>query len=166
MKLLSVIILSLFFYAANAQGKYAGSYKQLIGKIFADEKKIPGLKGFSYHEGTMLSSTDEAAPFFSELYRKGSTYIFLLTRKTFSSAETYKILDVLEIRNVQAPWEVKSSTCRQNEKEDDMVVALVKAVNTAYLKNIKQAWRIDLAKGVINATSTKGIDCINEGFGE
>src|SRR5882757_7451599 len=116
--ILVITFATLFFYNVNAQGKFAGSHSALIGKTFTDERHIPALKGYLYAEGTLLTNIDNPDQLLADLYKKGNTYVFLLTSLTDTISKIYKIEDVLEVKNIQLPWQLKSATCRVNEKED------------------------------------------------
>ena len=163
---LYVDLLLVLVSSANAQGKFAGEHRSLTGKTFTNEKNITGLKEFLFMEGTMLTGINDPKSIFTDLYKKGSTYVLLLTSLADTFSKVYKIEDVLEVKNVVDPWQIRSATCRQNKEENVMLIALVRTANMAYLKKVKQAWKIDLAKKHIESTPIKGIDCINEGFGE
>ena len=65
---------------SSAQGKFAGSMKQYMGKSYSDEKHIPWLKSYDYEGGSIISPTDDATQFCSFLYKKGNSLVVLFTK--------------------------------------------------------------------------------------
>ena len=153
-----------FFNTLTAQGKFAGSMKKLIGKAFADSKKIEGLSGWSFSEGTVITPIDDPEMITVDLFSRGTTRLVILGYKEDTAFKKFDIADVLEIKNVPAGWQVKTSVCRQNKEENVEIVALVKNAKTMYFTVVKQAWRLNRDKKRIEGISILGIDCLNEGF--
>lgn len=146
------------------QGNYAGNFKKLIGTTFKDKKTIPGLENFEFREGSLISAIDDPEVITVDVYQKGSTGIVFFSIIEDPGTGEYRIADVLEVKNIQSGWQLRTTFCRQNTVENSELVALVKSsTSEEFLKPAKQAWRFSRDKRKFEAVSTKGIDCLSEG---
>lgn len=152
--------------AVQAQGKYAGSMQSLIGKTYTDSRAIEGLKGWQSREGSIISPIDVPEMIAVEVFQKGMDYVLFFSVMEDTAARVFSIVDVIEVNKVSNSWVIKAALCRQNEIENMEIVALVKYAKKPYMTNVKKAWRFNRDKRRAEAISVKGIDCINEGFGE
>jgi hypothetical protein len=61
MKLVCVLVALLMSagFTANAQSNYAGSMKKLIGMKYKDSNFIVALKGYGYHEASLISDIND-----------------------------------------------------------------------------------------------------------
>lgn len=147
-------------------GKYAGSMKKLIGKIYTGSRNIAALKGWKFREGSVLNPLTDPEMILADVVQKGTTCIVFFSIKEDTAIEEYKIADVIEIKGVVKGWAIKTALCRQNKIETAYIFAWLKETATDYLTTIKKAWRFNPDKRRIEPFPVKGIDCINEGFGE
>ncbi len=161
-----VFLNSFVFVSAIAQpGKYAGTeFKKIINTRFSDESNISALKGYQFHEGTLLNSLDDPERFFLNVYAKGTTRVILFTVLIDTAKFVYEIVDVIQLKNISEQLEFKSVTCRQNKEENSEILALVKPAEKQYFNDIKKAWICDKNKRSFRAIALKGIDCLNEGY--
>ena len=146
-------------------GQYAGTeFKKLIETEFTDENNIAGLEEYQLHESTLLNRIDDPERLFLNIYSKGSARVVLFTLLTDTVAFTFKILDVLHLKNVKEGLEFKSVTCRRNKIENSQILALVRTGEKEYFTEVKKAWICDWEKRRFRAIPVKGIDCLNEGY--
>lgn len=146
------------------QGNYAGNFKKLIGTTYKDKKIILGLEDFEFREGSLISAVDDPEAITVDVYQKGTTGIVFFSIMEDAGTDEYRIADVLEVKNIQSGWQLRTTFCRQNEIENPELVALVKSsTSEEFLKPAKQAWRFSRDKRKFEAVSVKGIDCISEG---
>ncbi len=149
--------------AVNAQGKYAGSMKKLIGISYIDYKKVKELKGWQFNQGDVITPVNYEETMSVEVFRKGSTRIVVFLLQVDAATNSSVVADVLEIKNVPAGWVVKTGTCKDGPNEAMDIVALAKETKTETMKTIKQAWRCNRDKKRIDAVPVKYITCFNEG---
>ena len=156
----------LFFLLSTtvmAQGKYAGTKKSLIGKVYTDSRNLTALKGWEFMEGGLANSLDDPERIMSEVFKKGTTYVVLFSIMEDTASGKFKVMEVVEITGVLKGWTVRGSFCRQNEQENNYIIAWGKENTGQYMKLIKKAWKFDLDRRRINAIPVKGIDCENIG---
>ena len=67
--LLTIIIVN----ALIAQGKYAGSKKSLIGKVYSHSRNLSALKGWTFMEGGVANSINDPELITSDVFKKGTT---------------------------------------------------------------------------------------------
>jgi hypothetical protein len=164
--LLLLPFISLFSQAglpASTAGRYAGTKKSLIGNIYTDSHNITGLSGWTFREGNVVNSLNDHEMITVDVFQKGTTYIVLFSIKEDTASEEFKIMDVLEIKNVTTAQQIATAFCRDNKNENAEIVALIKPGNTEYSKALR-AWRLNRDKRRIEIKNIKGIDCLNEGF--
>lgn len=136
----------------------------MIGKSFKDSREIPLLKGYDFREGSLVSGVTDPEAITVDVYQKGSTSVvvfFSIMEDTTS--HQYQVMDVLEVKNVQAGWEVRTTFCRYQKIASVEIVALVKGANTMYLKNVRQAWRFSRDKRRFAVINAQLVDCYQEG---
>lgn len=163
-RLLLVTVILLSCVALFAQpGKYAGTKKSMIGKVFTDSRNLTALKGWTFMEGGLANSLDDPERIMSDVFKKGTTYVVFFSIMEDTASDNFKVIDVVEITGVQKGWTVRSSFCRQNEQENNYIIAWGKENKDAYMKLIKKAWKFDPDRRKINIIPVKGIDCENIG---
>ena len=149
-----------------AQGEYAGSMKKLIGINYKDSKSIPGLEDYQFREGSLISSLDDPEAITVDVFQKGTSSIAFFSIMEDTSTQVFTIMDLVEVKNVQPGWQLRTAFCRENEVENVEIFALVKSSDSEqYLKVVQQAWRFNRDKRKIQLISIKGIDCVSEGGG-
>ena len=73
MKIIYLISLFLSLSATTfSQGKFAGSMQSLIGTSYTDNRNIPGLKGWQFNEGSLLSNINDPEWIMVDVYKKGA----------------------------------------------------------------------------------------------
>ncbi len=146
-----------------AQGKYAGTKKSLIGKVYTDSRNLFALKGWTYMEGGLANSLNDPERIMSDVFKKGTTYIVLFSIMEDTASDKFKVIDVVEIIGVTKGWTVRSSFCRENKQENNYIIVWGKENTGQYMKLIKKAWKFDPDRRRINVIPVKGIDCENVG---
>ncbi len=164
-KLVSVLFASFLFYSRslNAQGKYAGEFKYLIGKKYTTQDSIKAFKKYPLHEGSVISDVNDLDVMMLDMYRKGTTAVVVFGSKTDSPREEYQVIDILEIKNIPRGYEINTTTCQEGETEGQVLIVLVKTTQTEYAGPVKKAWRCDRDKLRFEWMNTKLIKCLNEG---
>lgn len=164
-----VVICLLSAGSLMAQGQYAGTMKKIIGATYRYSDSIPGLRTWTFNQGSLLSAFDDPESIAATVYKKGNTLLVFISIG-MEDAETdsqniprMKVIDVMEIKNVGKGQEIKTSVCRQNKKENQWILALIKPAAVDYSKALK-AWQFNREKRKLQVISTKMVDCMNEGF--
>jgi hypothetical protein len=135
----------------------------LIGKIFEDSRNLAALKGWAFMEGGLANSLNDPERIMSHVFKKGTSYVVLFSIMEDTASDKYTVVDVVEITGVAKGWTVRSNFCRQNEQENNYIIAWGKENTGQYMKLIKKAWKFDPDKRRINAIPVKGIECENIG---
>lgn len=156
-------LMFLSFNAVIAQGKYAGSKKNMIGKEYTQAGELTALKDWEFIEGGLANSLDDPERIICEVHKKGTSWLVFFSVMEDTASGRYKIADVVELTGVAKGWVVRGSFCRQNETENNYIIAWGKENTGQYMKLIKKAWRFNPDKRRIEAIPVKGIDCENIG---
>jgi hypothetical protein len=157
----------LFFTAPEVEaqaGKYAGKYKTLINSVYSDSRNIPGLKGWSPVEASVLNPLTDSVMVTVDVFKKGEAFLIFFSITIDSARQKFRIVDVLEIPQLAKGTMIKTSFCLQDGTENPWIVAVANVTRAEYLKGIRKAWRFDAGKRQIEAIPVKGISCLNEGF--
>lgn len=163
-KALLCLAVILSMSAAMAQrGKYAGTKKSLVGTSFTDSRNIPALKGWKMTEGAQLNDVNDPEQIFADVYKKGTTYVVVLSIREDTANPKTDIYDVIEITGVQKGWTIRIGSCSSLDQPDNYIIAWGKENQDEYMKLIKKAWRFDPDKRRINIMPVKGIKCENIG---
>lgn len=163
-QVLSVMLFFLLVKEGAAQpGKYAGSKKSMIGKVYTESRNLAALQGWTFMEGGLSNSLDDPERIVSDVYKKGTTYLVFFSIMEDTASDKFTVVDVVEITGVAKGWSVRSSFCRQNEKENNYIIAWGKDNAEPYMKLIKKAWKFNPDKRRIEVIPVKGIDCENVG---
>lgn len=156
--------LVLFATAIFAQpGKYAGTKKSLIGKIYTDSRYIPGLKGWTYMEGALLNHIDDPEQITADVFKRGTSYVVVFSIKEDTASDKFEIQDVIVITGVAKGWAVRSGTCSWLNQANPYIVAWGKETQDEYMKLIKKAWRFDPDKRRVIGIPVKTVVCENIG---
>jgi hypothetical protein len=147
----------------NAQGKYSGAFKKLIGTTFRDERHMTSLPGYKFRQGSMVADVMGPHPMSLYVFIKGSAAVVALTQVADSAANIPTIVDIIDIRNIPKGWEVKTGGCQVGDTEGQTIVGIVNPGKQEYTRVIRQAWYCNLDKLRFEATSTKNMKCLNEG---
>lgn len=155
-----VFLLSCTIISAQP-GKYSGSMKRFINKTYTDERNIPGLTGWKFQEGSLITRVDDPETMTADVYKKGTTYIVVFGYKEDTADTKFVIVDVLEVKNVLSTQTIRTGTCSDGPNETIDVAALIKKENKEYSKAIK-AWRLNRDKKRIELIPAKAVKCMNE----
>lgn len=159
---IAVIIFSLLLNQAWAQGKYAGTKKSFIGKKFTTSRNIPGLTGWQFREGSLITPVDDPEVMTADVFKKGTTYIVLFSIKEDSADTKFTIADIIEVKNVLSSQHIRTGTCSEGANEAVDVVALVKNENNVEFSRAIKAWRLNRDKRRVELISPKLVKCMNE----
>ncbi len=144
-------------------GKYAGSQKEMIGKIYT--RDMPGIEDWEALGGSVMSNLDEPEIFLVDIFKKGTTRLIMFTVQEDTAVQEYKIVDVVEVKGVLTTQEIKTGICREDKNDNSFIVALVQPRNIQYNKAIK-AWRLNRDKRRVEVVTTAKVDCLQEAFDE
>lgn len=144
-------------------GKYAGTKKSMIGKVYTDTKELTQLKGWKQLEGGVVTKYDDPEMILVDVFQKGTTVLFFFSIKEDTASDKMLICDVAEVTGVQKGWEIRSSFCRQNKVENSFIVVWGKATMNEFMNQLKKAWIFNRDKRRIELIPVKGIDCENIG---
>ena len=160
MKQILLIISVVYSYMnqSMAQGKFAGSMKTLIGKTYTDQKNIPWWYNYKLVESSVISPVGDPVVFTANDYKKGNVHLLVFSKNDESNGHLFVVLDVIEIKNFQPGWKVRTVDCQNGNEGSNDVVALVK---TQKGKNdiVFKAWRCNMDKIRFDAMSTKLVHC-------
>ena len=157
--LVAGILLVQFVFAQP--GKYAGTKKSLIGKQYADNRNIPGLKGWQYRGGSLLTAVDDLEVMTADVFKNSTTYLVLFSIKEDSADTKFTIADVIEIKNIPSSQHIRTGLCLEGANEAADIVALVRKENTEFSRAIK-AWRLNRDKRRVQSVNPKLVKCMNE----
>lgn len=144
-----------------AQGQFAGTKKGLLGKEFTDHNKNSLLKGYSWHQGDLISGKDDVPSQFLTIYFKGGDAIIVYSVQKLQSAEAYQVADLIELKQLPAGLDIRTAGCSEGNTEGQIIIALVKPGNKNYATVVK-AWRCNRDKLRIEPLNIKSIRCMNE----
>lgn len=163
-KILFLFVCQLIIIAVFAQaGKYAGTKKSLIGKVFIETSELAQLKGWTKLQGSVVNSLDEPEMILVNVFQKGTTYLFFFSIVEDTATEKKIICDVVEVAGVQKGWEIRSNFCRQDKVENNFIVVWGKTTTNEFMNIFKKAWIFNRDKRRIEIIPVKGIDCENIG---
>lgn len=159
---LSIAALMFFTVAAFGQGQFAGSMKAMVNKSYKNSRTIPDLEGFDFQEGSLLTSISDPEAVLVDVFNKGNTSIVFFSIMQDTAAHAYTIMDVVEVKNIQPGWEVRTAFCRQRGVGSAEIVAVVKTSNQEYLKTVREAWRFSRAARKFVPVNAREVDCQQE----
>jgi hypothetical protein len=153
----SMVLLSAF---AFGQGQFAGSMKTMVNQTYRNSRTIPALEGFDFQEGCLVTTINDSEAMLVDVFNKGNTAIvFFSVLEDTTKAHKYTIMDVVEVKNIQPGWEVRTGFCRQRGVGSADIVAVVKTSNQHYLKTVREAWRFSRDKRKFYPVNAKEVDC-------
>lgn len=170
LKLLSIplaILLCCFMQVqAQTQGKYAGTFKKLIGRTYTDDRHVAGLEGYTYRQGDLITDANDEESQFLTVFIKGKNAAVVYSAQSGTTKKSFTIIDIIQINNIPPGWEIKTAGCNEGATEAEIIIALVNPGKKQYTTTIKKAWLCERDRLRIEAIGTKNIKCLNEGFGE
>lgn len=160
MKLTTIGLMVLLPLVCFGQGKFAGSYRALVGKHYTDIKQLTLLQGFAQRSGTVVGDPSDERGLSINWYRRGPLIVVLFESKE-ANAKDHVIIDVVEIRAVEKNQELKVGTCQDGENPMPGLVALVQTA-TGKTKALR-AWNANLDKLYIDTWPADKVTCLAEG---
>ncbi|MEJ1240119.1 hypothetical protein WBG78_18405 [Chryseolinea sp. T2] len=155
----AVVVLSFIASFTFAQGQFAGSMKAMVNQSYRNTRTIPDLEGFDFQEGSLVSTVNDSKAMLVDVFNKGNTSIVFFSVMEDTTAHKYTIMDVVEVKDIQPGWEVRTGFCRQRGIGSADIVAVVKTSNQAYLKTVREAWRFNRDKRKFYPVNAKEVDC-------
>jgi hypothetical protein len=144
---------------AFGQGQFAGSMKTMVNQTYRNSRTIPDLEGFDFQEGSLVSSMNDSEAMLVDVFNKDNMAIVFFSVMEDTTSHKYTIMDVVEVKNIQPGWEVRTGFCRQRGVSSADIVAVVKTSNQEYLKTVREAWRFNRAKRRFFPVNAKEVDC-------
>jgi len=158
-----ILLLSACLSAPAQPGKFAGTKKSLIGKSYTDSRSMPGLKGWTFREGTLMNSLKDPEWFMADVYQKGTVAVVVISVKEDTASDNYTIIDLIEVKGITKGWTIHVGSCRQHKINNAWLIVWGKETNQEYMKTIKKAWRFNPDKRRVEVIPIKGVDCENVG---
>lgn len=75
------------------------------------------------------------------------------------------VTDQMPYPKAPTGFQVVYSFCERDGKPDETIIAIVKTTDTEWYTTVRLAYRANLSTGRFEKTSTKGVRCLNEGWG-
>jgi len=144
--------------AVFGQGQFAGSMKDMLNQTYRNSRTIPALEGFDFQEGSLVSGVNDAEAMLVDVFNKDNTAIVFFSVME-DTTNKYTIMDVVEVKNIQPGWEVRTGFCRQRGVSSTDIVAVVKTSNQQYLKTVREAWKFNRTKRKFYPVNAKEVDC-------
>src|SRR6266446_4215147 len=153
--------------------RFGNRQNPLYGVIYRDTKEVAQFKNYKDIGGSVIGNIKDK----SGDYEFGISYLTdsvrnILTFEKFvrepnNPQPKYLILDTINIDQLKENEYITFCDCRQDTISDPEIIAIVIADdNKEYYYKIVKAWRADTKTGRITIIkNTKGINCINEGYG-
>ena len=163
-KLLIIIVLKIICIFPHAQNLI--NYKTTIGKTFVNIKNIPVFNDYKEEMGTIISGLEKQNKGY-HIISNGYNKKVILSKSTMQGnrVQSYEILAILDIGNINKNESIIVQECRLNKKKDNLIIALIKPINSQpYYTNIIKACKLNPKNNTFTPLSTKGIDCLNEEF--
>jgi hypothetical protein len=157
MKNSAILIALLISSSAIAQGNFASpQWKSLIGKTCANENEFSQLKGFTSLGGTLLSDVNDEEKKSVSLFSKETTNLIFFEVMT---NDKIKVIDIVEVTNIQKNQEIKVGTCKDGETDMPGIVALVEQSKQKRWK-AQKAWLFNLDKIRVESWPYAKVTCL------
>ncbi len=132
---------------------YPGDLKEIVGSCVGGPPRTPDICDYSVG---IFGDTKETPRYlyagkFLRYDDKGNPY--------------WLIIDAMPYPKLPKGYEIAISTCSQSGVDDPMIVAVVKTVDEEVHTDVWKAYRLDLKRQKFVSLETKGIECLNEGWG-
>jgi hypothetical protein len=146
--------------------KYKGSkYKDIFGKEYVNLTDLDSFKDYKYVGGALTKRID-TTNYGIDIYKKDSLYVvaFEYMIQQIHKANTYILIDIVEINGIKKNQEIGYVTCLKDGKEDRSIFVVYESSNSEHFKNISRAWVANFKTKKIEEIDSKSVDCINENF--
>ncbi len=136
----------------------------IIGSVYRRIDEVVAFKGYQEQEGSMLNPTSDNYGI-SRIAKLG--YNILVFERIIPDGikVRFKLLDTLHIGRLTQRRAVIPVLCDLNKKNDSEIVALVIMDDNEYFTKVIKAWRANKRTNRFERISTKGISCLNDGYG-
>lgn len=142
----------------HAQKFAKGKWLKLVDKTYIQGDKIPGLKGYTEHMFTTL--TTDTPSLHLTIYQKETDYVILMT---LEEGGVKTITDVLEVKAVKKNQQFLISQCTIHKEIGSDLIVLVQNPPQGSLKaKPLKAWRADRDKIHFKKTTVAGLSCLFE----
>lgn len=147
----------------------------LYGKVFREINEIAELKSYKYSTGAIVETDKHpqgdhrfAAGYFTNA-KNGICILeeVLPDEKAGKGKVKYMILDTINIQKLKPDQQLSLCNCKQGDKPNTEIIAISHVdEDKEYFNTIITAWRIDTQnQKIVRLKDTKGISCLNEGYG-
>lgn len=147
----------------------------LYGKVFREINEIAELKSYTYTTGALIETDSRAqgdyrfaAGYFTNV-KNGICILeeVLPDEKAGKGKVKYKILDTINIEKLKSNEQLSLCNCKQGDKPNSEIIAISQVDESKeYFDKIVKAWRMDTkSQKIIPLKDTKGVTCLNEGYG-
>jgi hypothetical protein len=141
----------------------ANSYAHLIGIEYEGGLDIPGWKD----QGGGLMAESVWYHFYK---RQDDAYLVLMSwslpRKPNSPHTPFRVTDVLLIPPIAKDHTLTFFCEPPRTNVFEKIFSVVRLdLRRKWWRDVRKAWKVDLGTGTISPVPTKGIGCLNEGFG-
>ena len=75
------------------------------------------------------------------------------------------VLDLMPYPKTPKGYQVVYSLCERDGNSDETIIAIVKTTDTEWYSTVFRAYKANLNAGRFETTSTKGVRCLNDGWG-
>jgi hypothetical protein len=152
---------------------YGNKQNPLYGVIYREKTEVPQFLNYKDSGGSVIDKVEDE----SLNHKYGISHLennvrHILIFEQFIGEENTsqpksQILDTINIDNVKKSEYLTYCNCRKDTIFDPEIIAIVLAdKDNEYYDKIIKAWRADTKSGkIILIKDTKGINCINEGYG-
>lgn len=130
---------------------------------------FPG--GWQYHGdaciGASLSRNKSCDYSIGVLEKPGQLILYIGKSATRIDPKKVRwiVTDQMPYARTPTGFQVVYSLCERNGKADETIIAIVKTTDTEWYTNVRFSYRANLSTGRFEKTSTKGVRCLNEGWG-
>ncbi|MBL7935271.1 MAG: hypothetical protein JNM51_05615 [Bacteroidia bacterium] len=144
----------------------------LHNKIYRNVDELLGIKYEGTPSGAMIQGNNirkdkEFGISHITLDKRNIITFEEIIRENGNPKPKYLVLDTINVDNLNKSEFITYCNCRRDSIDDSEIIALVEfEEDTEYYHKIIKAWRADTKTGKITIIkNTKGINCINEGYG-
>jgi len=162
-----LLFLGIVSYGCNENGN---NKNLLYGIIFRNIKTIPEMKDYKDLGGGVIGETNNSGNYnYCIQHLKGDKNDVIIFEQilflTDKQKPDYKILDTINVNNINDSLEVEWGICQQDTILHSEIIALVYTdYEKPFFDRVIKAWKVDFKQEkIIPIDNAKGIDCINEG---
>lgn len=153
MKIAVIINLALMLFASTCPAT------EIVGSIVP-----PFPKGWQHEGGSCIANCNFSI---GELRTPYGLAFFLgkSVHRVNSKKAHWLVLDQMPFPKTPNGYQVVYSLCERYGKSDDTIIAIVKTTDTEWYSTVFRAYKANLNIGRFQTTSTRGIRCLNDGWG-